>query len=87
MAEVVYILCAVMCIGCAVLLFRGYRRSATQLLFWSALCFLFLSLNNIVLVVDLLLLPNIEFYGLEIRNIFSATAGSLLLFGLIWEVT
>jgi hypothetical protein len=87
MAELVYILCAVTSIGCAILLLRGYLRSASKLLFWSGLCFLFLSLNNIVLVVDLLVFPNVSFYGQEIRNLFSSIAGSLLLFGLIWEIT
>lgn len=87
MAELVYILCAVMSISCAFLLLRGYFRNASKLLFWSALCFVLLALNNIILVVDLLIIPEIEFSGMTIRSILSSVAGMLLLYGLIWEVT
>ncbi len=52
MAEAVYLLCAVTSIACAMLLFRGYRRNATRLLFWSSLCFMGLALNNSLLFVD-----------------------------------
>ena len=35
------------------LLFRGYARSGLRLLLWSALCFVCLTLNNVLLFVDL----------------------------------
>src|ERR1035437_3196616 len=38
---------------CAVLLWRGYRQSGARLLFWSALCFAFMTLGNALLIVDL----------------------------------
>ena len=53
MAEFVYTLCAATSILCAWLLFRGYRRHRTRLLFWSALCFSGLALNNALLLFDL----------------------------------
>ena len=53
MAELVYGLCALTSAGCAALLFQGYRRSGTRLLFWSSLCFAGLALNNALLFVDL----------------------------------
>ena len=87
MAVLVYILCGLFSIICAGLLFRSYRVSPSHLLFWSGLCFGFLALNNIILFMDLVLLPNIEFSGSLIRNICGASAGSVLLFGLIWELT
>lgn len=87
MAEVVYLLCAVMSLICAGMLLRGFVKSRTRLLLWSALCFGFVAANNIVLFVDLALLPSINLYGPFFRNLFSATGGSLLLFGFIWELT
>lgn len=87
MAEIVYLLCAAMSIGCAVMLFRGHLKSPSQLLFWSAACFGFLALNNVILVVDLIILPDVNFDGVWWRNLMGATAGSVLLFGLIWELT
>ena len=53
----VYILCTITCLLCAILLFRGYARTGVRLLFWSALCFVFLSANNLMLFIDLVLLP------------------------------
>jgi hypothetical protein len=87
MAELVYVTCALMSCACAVLLFRGYRRSASHLLLWSAICFGILALNNSVLVVDMIVLPEVDIGGPFWRNLLSASAGSVLLFGLIWEVS
>lgn len=87
MAESVYVLCALMSFACAFLLLRAHSVSGSRLLLWSGLCFGFLALNNIVLVVDLVILPEIDFQGSIWRNGIGAVAGSLLLFGLIWELT
>jgi hypothetical protein len=78
MAETVYILCTLTSLGCAALLFRGYRRSRTALLFWSSVCFAGLALNNALLLVDLVLLPDVDL------AILRGTVGlvSLLLF--VW---
>jgi hypothetical protein len=82
-AEAVYILCALTSILCALLLFRGYRATRTRLLFWASLCFLFLALNNVLLFVDIILLPKVSLFAW--RN-GAALAGMLLLvFGLTWE--
>ena len=84
MAETVYILCALTALACGVLLLRGYLRSGARLLFWSSLCFFGLSLNNIILFVDKVLLgPDVD---LSIWRSLVAFVGLLLLiFGLIWE--
>ncbi len=87
MAEFVYLLCAVASVLSATMLFRGYLNGRSQLLLWSSLCFGFLAANNVMLFVDLVLLPNFEFGGLIWRNALGAIAGSLLLFGLVWELT
>ena len=44
------------CAGCMGLLFRRYAQSGRRLLFWSGWCFLFLTLNNILLFLDLVVL-------------------------------
>lgn len=84
MAEAVYILCALTSILCAVLLYRGYRGNRTRLLFWASLAFLFLAINNVVLYIDLVILPalpDLFWY----RTGFALAGMLLLVFGLIWE--
>jgi hypothetical protein len=83
MADLAYILCTFTSIACAALLLRGYNQSRSRLLFWSGLCFVGLALNNILLIVDLRLLPDVD---LSLIRSLPALAGLLLLiFGLIWE--
>jgi hypothetical protein len=53
MPEAVYVSAALLSAACAVLLFRGYTRTGVRLLFWSALCFVALALNNTLLFLDL----------------------------------
>jgi hypothetical protein len=83
MAEFVYVLCALTSIACAWLLFRGYRARRTALLFWSSLCFIGLALNNVLLVVDLYLVPDIDLF--LPRTATALAAVSALLYGLIWD--
>lgn len=87
MAETVYFLCALMSIACAFLLLRGHATNGSRLLLWSGICFALLALNNIILVVDLVIIPEVEFQGTLWRNGIGATAGGAMLFGLIWELT
>ena len=83
LANAIYILCALTSILCTALLWRGYRRTGARLLFWSALCFVGLALNNITLIVDLRMLTHID---LQIWRAVPAVAGVLLLlYGLVWE--
>ena len=49
---IVYGLCVVTSALCAVLLLRGYARSRVPLLLWSGLCFIGLTLNNVLLFID-----------------------------------
>jgi len=83
MAELVYVLCAATSIACAVLLLRGYGRSRTRLLFWSGLCFAGLALNNVVLFVDLVIIPSVDLS--LVRSGTALVAMLVLLFGLVWE--
>jgi hypothetical protein len=83
MAEAVYLLCAATSSLCAVLLLRAYARTGTRLLLWSGLCFTGLALNNALLVVDLIIVPDID---LSTWRLVPAVVGAaLLLYGLIWE--
>lgn len=79
----IYILCLLAAALCTWLLFRGYRRSGTRLLFWSGLCFGFLSLNSLAVILDILVFPEADLQLL--RHGASLAAVGTLLFGLIWE--
>jgi hypothetical protein len=84
MAALIYALCALTSITCFVLLFRSWRASGARLLFWSALCFGALSVNNVLLVLDRVVFP--AEVDLSYARLGAALiAVLLLLFGLIWE--
>ncbi|HEX8252143.1 MAG TPA: DUF5985 family protein [Thermoanaerobaculia bacterium] len=83
MATAIYVLCALTSMTCAALLLRGYSQSRVRLLLWSGLCFAGLALNNILLVVDLRMLPTVN---LEVWRTVPALAGiAVLIYGLVWE--
>ncbi len=83
MASIIYVLCALTSLACAVLLLRGYARTRMRLLLWSGLCFVGLALNNALLVVDLILIPDVD---LSTWRLVPAAVGvAVLLYGLVWE--
>lgn len=84
MAEIVYALCALTSTLCALLLYRGFRSSRTPLLLWSSLCFAGLALNNVLLFVDLVLLPTTTDLGI-FRSLVALVAIAALLVGLVRE--
>jgi hypothetical protein len=82
----VYILCFLTSAACAWLLGRSYSRSRAPLLLWSSICFVFLALNNLVLVLDLVVWPS-PAVDLRLPRLLLALAASCsLLFGFIWKV-
>jgi hypothetical protein len=84
MAELVYALCALTSLVCAVLLGRAYAGSKQRLLMWSTLCFVGLFLNNVLTFLDLVVVPtSIDLHWL--RSSVGLTAVALLAIGLIWE--
>lgn len=83
MAEVVYILGALISLACGVLLIRGYVRARLRLLLWSGLCFLGLAVSNFLVFADLVLLPNTDLYRLRLAT--AVVAMVVLIYGLIWE--
>ncbi len=82
-AVVIYSLCALTCLAAFVLLLRGWLATRFRLLFWSALCFAGLTLNNLLLVADKLFLPDVDLTTWRLATGLAAVL--LLLFGLIWE--
>ena len=83
MADVVYVLCALTSLLCATLLWRGYRRSRTRLLWASAMCFIGLFLNNLLLLIDLRMFPQVD---LALWRIAPALGGvCVLLYGLVLD--
>ena len=89
MAETVYVLCAVTSLACSVLLLRGYVRSRARLLLWSSLCFGFLFLNNVLLFVDKVVLPEQDsLLGVPFavwRSSIALVGVGLLVIGLVWD--
>lgn len=82
MIQLVYVLCALTSLACAVLLLRGWFRTRVRLLLWSGLCFAGLSLNNALLVLD----ENTLVTDLSNLRTLPALAGvALLVYGLIWD--
>ena len=83
MAALIYSLCALTSLVCAVLLLRGFLQSRMHLLMWSGLCFGLLTVSNVILVLDRIVFPDVD---LTIPRLACALAGLLLLlYGLIWE--
>jgi hypothetical protein len=79
----VYILCAVTSCLCSILLWRGYRRSGVKMLFWSALCFFGLTIDNVLLYVDVVIIPEIDIAIW--RRIPGLLALMALIYGLVWD--
>lgn len=80
----VYVLCFLTSSACALLLARNYWLTSTRLLLWSALCFVLLAGNNLVVILDIIVLPQVDFR--LIRHFFSLAAVAVLLFGFIWDL-
>jgi uncharacterized protein DUF5985 len=83
MASTVYVLTTLISGLCALLLLRGYARTASRLLLWSGLCFVGLTADNALLFVDVVVVPDVS---LEVWRGLPALAGlAALLYGVIWE--
>lgn len=80
----VYLLCFFTAALCAVLLIRRHMAAPTPILLWSAACFVFLALSNLLVVVDRLILPEAADLRMP-RLVLTLIAVSLLLYGFIWE--
>lgn len=69
--------------ACMVFLLRAYAANGLRLLLWSGLCFVFLSINNVLLFLDVVVYPEVD---LRPYRLLSALVGlAFLLYGFIWE--
>jgi hypothetical protein len=82
-SAVIYSLCTLTALLCAVLLFRAYARTRTRMLFWSALCFVGLTASNALLVLDRIVLPLVNLS--TPRLLAGLVALLLLIYGLVME--
>lgn len=83
MNSLIYSLCALTSLMCALLLLRGYLRSRFGLLLWSGLCFVGLTVNNLLLVIDRLVFLDIDMSTWRLSVALIAVL--LLLCGLILQ--
>ena len=84
LAKLVYLLGAIVTLTSAILLLRGFARSRSRLLLWSGLCFAGLTVSNVLLFVDLVVLG--EDQSLYMWRLSTAAAAMLLLvYGLVFE--
>jgi hypothetical protein len=83
MDKITYGLCAITALCCATLLLRSYARRRVRLLLWSGLCFVGLTANNVLLILDRLLFTAID---MSIWRLSTALVAVLLmLVGLVLE--
>lgn len=83
MQAAVYLLCFATSVACTVLLVRGYRQSQVKLLLWASVCFGALTINNVLLVLDMLIFADIDLR--PYRHLSALAAVLVLLYGFIWE--
>ena len=83
MAAVIYTLCTLTSLLCAVLLLRSYLKSKYRLLYWAGLCFAGLTLNNMLLVADKLIFSDWDFFPLRVA--VGLLALCFFLYGLIFD--
>lgn len=81
MGQIVYVLCALTSLGCTLLLMGRYRKSKVDLLFWSAVAFFTFTVTNVLLYLDLVVIPNVDL--VLWRNGFTFVGVLVLLYGLI----
>lgn len=81
MAAIIYGLCALTALVCTFLLLQAYSRGGYRLLLWSGLCFAGLTINNLLLVIDKLIIPATDLTAL--RAFVALLAMIVLLYGLI----
>jgi len=82
-ALTIYSLCALTSLACAWLLLASHRRTGHRLLFWSGWSFVAMTVNNLFLVLDKVVFPDV--YLLPVRLVAALVSMLLLLYGLIYE--
>lgn len=84
MVPVIYALRALTTLLCAVLLLLQYARAKQRLLLWSGLCFCGLAVSNVLMFIDLVVLPtSIDLFTWRLGTAIVGMA--FLLYGFIWK--
>lgn len=84
MAAIVYILCAITSLVCAIMLFKAFQRNKFRLLFWSCLGFTGFAVNNILLFIDVIVFPDVT-YIIYFRTIPAVIGMIVMIYGLVME--
>jgi hypothetical protein len=67
----------------AVLLFHGYLQRRMRLLMWSSICLAGLTLTNVALVVNVVMLPDVD---LRLARLVPSAIGlACLTYGILWD--
>lgn len=74
--SILYLIAIAASLACTLLLFRGYLRTRVRILLWAALCFVCLTANNLLLFVDLVVLPTID---MRLYRYVTALTGTLFM--------
>lgn len=83
MDGVIYTLCALTAFLCSWLLLRSYWESKYRLLLWGGFCFAGLTLNNLLVVMDKILIQEVDFSTW--RLVAALVAMLVFLYGLVFE--
>jgi len=83
MASTIYVLCILTSLACAWLLLASYRRTRHRLLFWSGAAFVGITINNLLLLLDKVVFPEVDL--VPARLVAALVALLLLIYGLVWE--
>jgi hypothetical protein len=83
MAGIIYTLCALTAFLCAWMLLKAYYTNKYRLLLWGGLCFTGLTVSNVILVMDKIIFPGVDFSTW--RYMISLASMVILLYGLIWD--
>ena len=75
--------CAATCLLSATLLLRAFFRLHERLLLWNGICFVGLMLENVMLYIDVVVVPDVDFSLW--RKLPGLVGLIVLLFGLIWD--
>lgn len=83
MAIAIFVLCLLTAALCAVLLLRSYFRTRFALLLWAGLCFAGLTVNNVLLLLDKAVYPDVDLSPW--RAVVGLVSMLLLVVGLVTE--
>jgi len=82
---ILYLTAVLTCFACTVLLGRSYRHTGVRLLLWGTLCFVALTISNVLLFFDLIVFPGAD-VDLRLSRLGATLVGLMfLLYGFIWE--